>query len=109
MLCGSGLVGRVQPALQNFKVRQNLFTVTPAKAGVQRLSLIRQRHWIPAFAGMTTLTVMRILLAFLPHAFTTPRGFHPPYKILTSTQSPKQSLRHRLCTVTLHRVFYSVL
>jgi hypothetical protein len=32
-----------------------LFTVIPAKAGIQPLLLVGSQSWIPAFAGMTML------------------------------------------------------
>ena len=45
----------------NFHDRLLLVLVIPAKAGIQRLSLLalvktrpKQRRWIPAFAGMTS-------------------------------------------------------
>ncbi len=38
-------------------------TVIPAKAGIQRLAAVRprksERHWIPAFAGMTGMKGFR--------------------------------------------------
>jgi hypothetical protein len=39
----------------------NFFSVTPAKAGVQRL----ESHWIPAFAGMTKKAIAASVIAML--------------------------------------------
>ena len=31
--------------------------VIPAKAGIQRLSVRNERHWVPAFAGTTNVSL----------------------------------------------------
>jgi len=40
--------------------RETFLAVTPAKAGVQH----RRQNWIPAFAGMTPVSVARLLDIF---------------------------------------------
>jgi len=46
---------------------------SPAKAGIQRLFLLRERHWVPAFAGTTgweTSQFCERCLSPLFHAYT---------------------------------------